>query len=928
LQVDKSSTAYLFVGVAAAGADTETFLGGDDRGWGYIGDRALYHGRVKVKPYGERFGQGDTIGVLLDSDRGCLSFCRNGVDLGVAFEGLAGELFPAVAFYNQGQRVSLVRGAFRCGGGGVMVSADPAAAGPEDLIDAAAFLRCMGAGSSGGGAGGGRRSLPATLLMRAHSAYTVWVAGTAARVETLGGYEIDLITSAAALRAGDRVRTPRGNATVIGAADGALWFRVDGEAGAWFFVASEIVRGRPEGLFVPLQPRPAGISGSDGGNGGDSSSKAHSSGSNNHGETGSHGNYDSTSASVNGIPFESTPAAAVAVMTLDAFAAAADCPAWTADMDACVVAALNDHADRAGKTPWDVGTAAALAAVAPTRPRLARLAAEAGAPSPTDGALLCRVAVLRVFNHDVVRLLPFLNPADGPAAAATSAHVGDPRCGDGAAAAVDHRATAGPVASLGAELAVLRGSIFMCTKQKLLRAATAATATAAKKPEDEYDYPEDFPQVTLNRPRAAAAAAAAAAVTSARHSMFGQLQRELGARGAAAVPVRLRLNYTHPMDDGQERTFKVKFEGEGVDDYGGPYREVFTQLAAELTATCGGGDGGLGGGDGRGLLGGNAADGPRSRAELAPGSASCVLPLLAPCNGDNGWSGGGDASGGAEGDVRFAPRAAAVPRRLPAFEFMGRVLGMGLRSRVAAFWPLSSGFWNGLVGQPMSSSRRKMLQIAVAVAVAKNIAADAAPNEAADFVQGGSGATAEIVDAAEAAAAACTATEVAVAAAVAAARAGLADVVPVAALALLTGAELELAICGRPGVDVELLRANTEYDDGVAESDPHIQSFWRVLRTFDGRDRTAFLRFVWARSRLPTRPEEFRQKLKIQTAIIGDTAAADALLPRAHTCFFSLSLPRYSSDAVMAARLRYAIHSCVEMDADFRLADGEATGWV
>ena len=27
----------------------------------------------------------------------------------------------------------------------------------------------------------------------------------------------------------------------------------------------------------------------------------------------------------------------------------------------------------------------------------------------------------------------------------------------------------------------------------------------------------------------------------------------------------LRMGYTHPMDDGQERTFKVKFEGEGVD---------------------------------------------------------------------------------------------------------------------------------------------------------------------------------------------------------------------------------------------------------------------------------------------------------------------------------------------------------------------------
>ena len=36
-------------------------------------------------------------------------------------------------------------------------------------------------------------------------------------------------------RSGSRVRTPRGNATVVGVADNKLWFEVDGESGAWFF---------------------------------------------------------------------------------------------------------------------------------------------------------------------------------------------------------------------------------------------------------------------------------------------------------------------------------------------------------------------------------------------------------------------------------------------------------------------------------------------------------------------------------------------------------------------------------------------------------------------------------------------------------------------------------------------------------------------
>ncbi|KAG5175125.1 hypothetical protein JKP88DRAFT_144692, partial [Tribonema minus] len=55
--------------------------------------------------------------------------------------------------------------------------------------------------------------------------------------------------------------------------------------------------------------------------------------------------------------------------------------------------------------------------------------------------------------------------------------------------------------------------------------------------------------------------------------------------------------------------------------------------------------------------------------------------------------------------------------------------------------------------------------------------------------------------------------------------------------------------------------------------------------------------------------------------------SVDQQLPRAHTCFFSINLPRYSCDNVMAERLKYAMYNCIEMDADFRLADTETTGW-
>jgi hypothetical protein len=54
------------------------------------------------------------------------------------------------------------------------------------------------------------------------------------------------------------------------------------------------------------------------------------------------------------------------------------------------------------------------------------------------------------------------------------------------------------------------------------------------------------------------------------NSLFCQLWRELRRHPST----KLRTAYTHPMDDGLSRAFLIRFEGEGVDDYGGPYREV------------------------------------------------------------------------------------------------------------------------------------------------------------------------------------------------------------------------------------------------------------------------------------------------------------------------------------------------------------------
>ena len=127
----------------------------------------------------------------------------------------------------------------------------------------------------------------------------------------------------------------------------------------------------------------------------------------------------------------------------------------------------------------------------------------------------------------------------------------------------------------------LRDCVLRPTKRMIFERGVAESTVRIKKTEDDYDYPETLRIVGLDRTRANDARAAPAPSMRLDSSIFGQLFAAL----SGIEPAWLCIRYTHPMDDGQNRTFKVKFLGEGVDDYGGPYREVFSQLALSQAAT-------------------------------------------------------------------------------------------------------------------------------------------------------------------------------------------------------------------------------------------------------------------------------------------------------------------------------------------------------
>ena len=143
-------------------------------------------------------------------------------------------------------------------------------------------------------------------------------------------------------------------------------------------------------------------------------------------------------------------------------------------------------------------------------------------------------------------------------------------------------------------------------------------------------------------------------------------------------------------------------------------------------------------------------------------------------------------------------------------------------------------------------------------------------------------------------------------------RNGLEQVIPFGLLKLLSWNELEMLVCGKPILDIELLKENTQYN-GCNINDQLIQNFWKCLEEFSAEERASYLRFVWGRSRLPLTSKDFPMQHRIS---IKSHNNPDLALPMSHTCFFSIDLPRYSSYEVLKSKLKYAITHCQAIDTD------------
>ncbi|MCO5577300.1 hypothetical protein L7F22_031127 [Adiantum nelumboides] len=131
-------------------------------------------------------------------------------------------------------------------------------------------------------------------------------------------------------------------------------------------------------------------------------------------------------------------------------------------------------------------------------------------------------------------------------------------------------------------------------------------------------------------------------------------------------------------------------------------------------------------------------------------------------------------------------------------------------------------------------------------------------------------------------------------------------------IAIFNDKELELLISGLPEIDLEDLKANTEYT-GYTAASPVVQWFWEVVHQFNKEDMARLLQFITGTSKVPLEGFQALQGISgPQRFQIHKAYGAPERLPSAHTCFNQLDFPEYSSKDQLQERLLLAIHEASE----------------
>jgi len=137
---------------------------------------------------------------------------------------------------------------------------------------------------------------------------------------------------------------------------------------------------------------------------------------------------------------------------------------------------------------------------------------------------------------------------------------------------------------------------------------------------------------------------------------------------------------------------------------------------------------------------------------------------------------------------------------------------------------------------------------------------------------------------------------------------GLNMLVPDSLLKQFTIQELELLFNGKKNIDTDEIRAYTIYQGKTDGSSKVVLWFWQLLRDMEVDDKMKLLKFVTGSDRVPL--DGYHPPFNITD---GEDMTSD-MLPRAHTCFNQVVLPRYKAYRIMKEKIKVAIDNTEGFD--------------
>lgn len=406
-----------------------------------------------------------------------------------------------------------------------------------------------------------------------------------------------------------------------------------------------------------------------------------------------------------------------------------------------------------------------------------------------------------------------------------------------------------------------RNFIFFKLKNSLLKENLSKTAC------------ESRTEITVDRPRAMRYRGRKDVDVNGQFSVFGQVFRAMLAKG--------NREYRN-----SERFFRVTYRGEAATDAGGPYNETISNMCDELMSSF----------------------------------VRLLIPI--PNNVNNM---------GENRDCWIVNPSADGKTDMDLYLFLGKLMGCAIRTQNNLNLSLSPLFWKRLLLDPVDIRDLRATDLCTVqiLEILRNLEANGLTPENFSFAydikfntKDTSGRDIELIE---------NGNNIPVtfenakeyaelvekfrlnenAKAYENIRKGISAVIPLDYINLFSWRQVQTLVCGAPNIDVEILKANTDYES-CSLNDSHITLFWDVVNEMSQKERSLLIKFIWGRSRLPSGRDWRHMKI----ARYNPSGPVNNYMPISHTCFFTIDLPVYTTRDAMKNKLLYAITHCSAIDLD------------